>query len=260
MILIRSILTDFQEGWRAFFFPRLCFACGARVCADSTASDLQGGLFCVKCRSGVRLLDGVMCPCCGQPGVSMASKCRRCLGAFQGFHRAAAGAAYSGTVRDLVLRFKFGRQRGMVHPLAMLAVHGAQHALLSHSVDCILPIPLHPARQRSRGFNQAELMALQMAPVLGLPCLKGVVYRTRNTLPQGLGGRGARRANVRGAFAPVRDGLNRLLKGEFPGRAVSGRHVLLVDDVLSTGATMDACGRVLLEAGALSVTGAAAAT
>ena len=95
---------------------------------------------------------------------------------------------------------------------------------------------------------------------LGRKRYRQVVRRVKNTLPQGTGGGGSRRENVRGAFAPVRDGLGTLMRGDLPGCAVRGGTVLLVDDVMSTGATLDACGNALREAGSASVLAAAAAT
>jgi len=160
----------------------------------------------------------------------------------------------------MILRLKFGGQRNTAYPLAFLALCGARQVQDAHPAGCVVAVPLHPVRCRERGYNQAELIARQVADFMGLDYLKGVVRRLQNTAPQGTGGGGSRRENVRDVFGPVRDGFLHLMQGEFPGDSVDGRNVLLVDDVISTGATMDYCGRALLDAGALSVTGVAAAT
>ena len=219
-----------------------------------------GNLFCSACLEGVVRVGEPSCPRCGRPGVSRESRCRRCRGAVFGFQRAAAGAVYGGTVRGLMLRFKFGRHRPAARPLSHLVLAGAHRALGGEMPDCVVAVPLHPARRKQRGFNQAALLAVLVAKALEVPCLEGVVRRTRNTPPQGKGGGGSRRQNVRGAFAPLEDGWRVLLSGRVPGEAVQGCTVLLVDDVLSTGATLDHCSRALLSAGARRVFAAAAAT
>ena len=109
-------------------------------------------------------------------------------------------------------------------------------------VDCAVAVPLHPRRHRTRGFNQAAELAVQ----LGLPVVDAL-QRTRATAPQTELPASRRRVNVRGAFAPAR----RL--GVRSGGAVGGACVLLVDDVTTTGATLDACARVLRRAGAREV-------
>jgi ComF family protein len=176
------------------------------------------------------------------------------------FRRAAAGAVYRGVVRSLVLGLKFRGQRLAVYPLTGLVLSAAGRALQGREAEVVLAVPLHPARRRARGYNQAELIAEEAAKVLRIPFLRGVVRRVRNTRPQGIGGGGSRQRNVDRAFGPVRDGWFRLMRGEAPIHAAAGRHVLLVDDVMSTGATLNECSRALLTGGAGSVTAVTAAT
>jgi competence protein ComFC len=215
---------------------------------------------CLSCCAELRLIQGPICSCCGLPGVLYPSRCRRCCGRSTGFHRAAAGAVYEGVVRSLVLRLKFRGQIMAAYPLSRMVLAGALRALEGCPPEAVLAVPLHPARRRARGYNQAELIAEHVAQALKVPFLKGVVRRERNTLPQGIGGGGSRQRNVRHAFGPVRAGWPSLMRGETPMDAVMGRRVLLVDDVLSTGATLDQCGQALLAGGALCVIAAAAAT
>jgi ComF family protein len=163
-------------------------------------------------------------------------------------------------VRELILGLKFGGRSALAHPLSRLVLFGARRALGGIDADCVVAVPLHPARLRRRGYNQAELLAEPVARALERPYIKGVVQRTRNTRPQGTGGGGSREENVRGAFGPVRRGIKSLSRGEAPATALRGAHALLVDDVLSTGATVDQCARVLTAAGASAVTVAVAAT
>jgi ComF family protein len=146
--------------------------------------------------------------------------------------------AYEGTLRHLIHLLKYGGLEPLARPLGarlagVLAAAGR--------VDVIVPVPLHRSRRHSRGFNQVELLAAELSRVSGVPCDAGVVRRDRATETQtGLTHR-ERRLNVQGAF--------RVRKPQ----AVAGRHVALIDDVITTGATVAACARALKEAGAARV-------
>ena len=146
-----------------------------------------------------------------------------------------------GVVRDLIHQFKYNRQVHLRHLLARMLCEGFRDARLDDlRPDAIVPVPLHPTRKREREFNQAEVLALSAGKRLGLPvadCLR----RTRYTLTQTHFHREERFGNLEGAFA---------LK---PGARVEGKVLALVDDVLTTGSTADACARVLREAGASAV-------
>lgn len=248
------------HGLRDLLFPPLCWGCGRVLNPASDSMDFLAELFCPACCLTVVLPPEPVCPVCSQPGVREARFCKRCGGGIRGFHRATAGALYHGTVRDLVLRMKFGGQVRAAYPLALLAREGVMRVWKDNPAECVIAVPLHPARHRARGYNQAEWIARFLAETLGAPFLKGVVKRVRNTLPQGTGGGGSRRENVRQAFEPLEEDLGTWMRGDLPGCAVRGRKVLLVDDVISTGATMDQCGMALMEAGAEHVAAAAAAT
>ena len=154
-----------------------------------------------------------------------------------------AAAAYRsrGVVRDLIHLFKYNRQIHLRHLLARMLCEGFRDPRLGAvPVDLIVPVPLHPARKREREFNQAEVLAVLAGRRLGMPvadCLR----RKRYTLTQTHFHREERFENLESAFALRR------------GAAVCGRSVALVDDVLTTGSTTDACARVLREAGASAV-------
>ena len=146
-----------------------------------------------------------------------------------------------GVVRDLIHQFKYNRQVHLRHLLARMLCEGFRDArLVDLRPDAIVPVPLHPTRKREREFNQAEVLAHLAGRRLRLPvddCLR----RTRYTLTQTHFHREERFGNLQGAFA---------LR---PGGRVEGRALALVDDVLTTGSTADACARVLREAGASAV-------
>ena len=147
-----------------------------------------------------------------------------------------AALRYQEPTSSLIHRFKYEGCFALAEPLARHLI--AVWPTWEQPPDLIVPIPLHPRRRRRRGYNQSELLAAPLARALGLPMNPRALQRVRHTAPQvGLGPE-ERHANVRGAFAAADAG---------------GRRVLLIDDVLTTGATMRAAAEALLAAGAASV-------
>jgi ComF family protein len=156
------------------------------------------------------------------------------------FTYARSGARYEGTLRDVLHAFKFSRKVALVSPLSEVVLAGRADAA-SRPVDIVVPVPLHRARERERGYNQASLLARRVARSLEAAFGERVLRRVRATAAQADLSGAERIANVRGAFA-LRD-----------GEAVRGRHVAVVDDVLTTGATVFECARMLRAGGAASV-------
>jgi ComF family protein len=146
---------------------------------------------------------------------------------------------YEGTLRDIVQALKYGRRRSIAKPLARLMASAGADVLLN--ADAVVPVPLHPLRQYARGFNQAAELSRHLGPGV-LPALR----RTRATATQTDLPEWQRHENVRGAF--------RLRRAVPPGCVL-----VVVDDVSTTGATLDACARVLLDGGAGEVRGLTAA-
>lgn len=147
------------------------------------------------------------------------------------------GARYEGLVRELIQRFKYGRDQSLMRPLGDLMFGALSDPRLEgKKFDAIVPVPLHPLREREREFNQAALLAKSLGIHLHLPvlhCLK----RTHATLPQAGFDRSHRLKNLEGAF-------------EIRKSVEEGASLLLVDDVTTTGTTLNACAAVLSEAGA----------
>lgn len=155
-------------------------------------------------------------------------------------------AAYAGPARACVHALKYDGERRLVEPLAQLMAERWRHAGIGGAI--LVPVPVHAARKRQRGFDQAELLARGVGRVLGLPAVQAV-RRSAQTTAQHELGRGARAANVGHAFAiaPERIGT------------IRGTWVILVDDLTTTGATFSGCARVLYDSGAAAVSALALA-
>jgi ComF family protein len=220
--------------------PR-CAACAALLTAP------LDGPVCASCWSGVVPLTPPFCGTCGDPLPSWRiistalEECPRCRRGSYLFSAARAAGDYEGTLRDILHAFKYDSRRSLARPLGVvLRTAGADLLADAH---CAVPVPLHPWRRLRRGFNQAEALALQ----LGLPMTRAL-WRRRATAPQTGLHAAARRRNVSGAFT-----LSPFGTREWRQTWLADRVVVLVDDVRTTGATLNACAAVLLEAGAREV-------
>ena len=216
--------------------PPRCPGCGIPVAADHR--------FCATCWNSLRFLGPPWCAACNLPFAHDRGDDARCAACLADPPRHAglrAAVAYGPVARSLALRLKYGGRIAFAETMA-----GPMARLLPDGADLIVPVPLHRWRLWSRGFNQAGLIAAGVASRSGLPVDHDALLRRRQTLSlRGLGGR-ARAKTVAGAFA---------ISGEASreGR-VRDKAVVLVDDVCASGATTDACTRVLRSAGARSVT------
>jgi ComF family protein len=216
------------------------------VC-DTLLEHPAAGPVCDRCWSAVRPLTPPLCPRCGEPLGRLDSgvcgpDCPRCRRRPSLIASSRAVGAYAGLLRTLIHLLKYDRRRSLARPLAhLMTVHGA--AVLADA-DAVIPVPLHWRRQWRRGFNQAALLA----EGVGLPAWPALV-RTRATSSQVTLPAAARRRNVRGAFA-----LARRWPWQVPWRVrIAGKTVVLVDDVATTGATLEACAAALCAAGAREV-------
>jgi ComF family protein len=167
--------------------------------------------------------------------------CGRCRRGLPSFEAGFSLGPYEGGLRTLIHELKFRGRRRVAERLAALAAPDAARAGLLTSGAVLVPVPLHPRRREERGFNQSELLALALGRRSGLPVIADVLVRRKQTRSQTGLSAAQRRANVEGAFA---------VRGR--GR-VAGRAVVLVDDVVTTGATALACARALRDAGAREV-------
>jgi len=216
-------------------FPALCPVCQATLAARRR-DPLCGG-----CWEAIRRLGPPACARCGLPFAAPAATglCGGCARERPAWDWALAAAEYEGAARDALHAFKFHGKRALARPLAALLLEQWGPALAAAAPEALIPVPLGRARARERGFNQAALVAERLGAALRVPLRPRWLVRARATQPQTDLGATERRANVRGAFAA--------------DTAVAGRHVALVDDVLTTGATAAECARMLKAAGAARV-------
>ena len=220
-----KLLTRAAGPLLDLIFPRTCAGCGR-----------EGGYLCDECEAEIPRLEPPQCRLCSAP--SRSSLCAWCQSANQPFNGITAPYRWTGVVQELVYSLKYRNVRASAPRLARLM--SAHLAETSISPDIITPVPLHLTRERERGYNQSELLATGISKSTGIPMANGLLARVRNTPPQvSMSTPEERRRNVVGAF-------------ECGGDA-AGKRVLLVDDVVTTGATVAECSAQLRQAGAASI-------
>ena len=202
----------------------------------------MAGGFSADAWSRIRFLDGPVCDGCGAPfEFETGARCAACQARPRAFDAARAACLYDETSRDPILKLKHA-DRSDLAPLLARWVSRAAYPLVE-AADAIAPVPLHPLRLLRRRYNQAAEIARSLGRLSGTPYLADVLVRRRATATQGGKSGSGRRRNVAGAFVVP------------PRRAarVAGLRILLIDDVLTTGATAEGCARALKAAGAARV-------
>jgi ComF family protein len=206
---------------------------------------------CPDCRQALAMLDDSACPGCGQPQDTgpevpqpLPVLCAGCRASPRPWGRLVCWGAYEGRLRELILGYKFEGRLGLGRQLqeCLVSAFARAEAVFPElgACDLVVPVPLHPARLSWRGFNQSRELARLLARRRGLPIRQEALARVRRTVPQMELDRSERAENIRGAFA-ADAGL------------LAGRTALLVDDIMTTGSTLEECSRMMLAAGAAQV-------
>jgi ComF family protein len=232
----KQILTDQANPkstsfWKnkiiGFVFPTACASCGK-----------LGPMICSPCQSRFCAIESPICLRCGRPSTKVVVTCLSCRGEEFNLIQSRACFKYSEPLESVIKQFKYGGLHALAKPLGLLMAQKwpdwAQYP------DMIVPIPLHVRRLRNRGFNQAQLLACQIGPVVGLEVNNHALRRERRTRPQVDLSPSERKKNVRRAFSAE-------------PKAVKGKSILLIDDVFTTGATLNSAAGTLLQAGAHAV-------
>ena len=217
-----------------FFLPPQC------PCCEKFLEEGQQGL-CSNCLSEIRWIEPPFCSICGIPFISKEVEnhpCGACVTHRKYFTMARALGAYEGSLQEAIHRWKYEGKTYLTPFFAEWMEEGLNRHWGPHSLDLLIPAPLHPQRLRERGFNQALLLVKELSRRTGIPYRKTILQKKKPTIPQvNLSGT-EREKGLRGAFQVI--GKEELL----------GKSVLLVDDVYTTGATVNECSKVLLRGGA----------
>ncbi len=212
-----------------FLFPKKCVGCGR-----------EGEFICPSCKSRLFPITAPFCPRCGIHGTTN-TICAECRGRESPIDGIRSAFRFEGIAREAVHQLKYNNLKSIAPLMAGLMLPG--YRAFAIPGDLLVPVPLHPKRMKERGYNQSGLLARELGRLTGIPVDENVLIRERFTLPQArTASAAARRENIAGAFSAR-------------SRRLSGRRVILIDDVATSGATLNAGAAALKEAGAVSVWG-----
>ncbi|KKM09854.1 hypothetical protein SY88_16830 [Clostridiales bacterium PH28_bin88] len=228
----------FLDWWLDLLYPpkAKCALCG-RGRAGGVDEDL-----CIVCKEELAAWRQQLRPCrrCGRLGAGEGT-CPDCQQVPPAFSLARAVGPYQGVIREAVQRLKYGGGRRLAKPLGRMMAKEVLGEAAFGKPELVVPVPLSEARSRERGYNQSALLAAELAMGLGIPSMPGLLAKHRETLSQARLHRPERLRNLSGAFVVLEP------------KVLAGKQVLLVDDILTTGATAGECARVLKAAGASRV-------
>jgi len=227
---MKTPIQEAVDGLLDLVYPPKCLTC----------ESLDPRHLCEACLMQIERVPRPYCPICGH---QIRRRCNHCWGREPSFTAARASGDYKGVLREAIHAFKYGGARMLADPLAqVLYRYLTVYADIPwRRSECIVPVPIYPARKRVRGYNQSELLAERLSVMTGLPLAADAVVRKRNTRPQVELSGEERRANVKDAFEARKPA------------GIRGKIVLLVDDVATTCSTIHECSLALLHGGARNV-------
>jgi len=224
-----SLFSFLKQKTLDFLFPPHCVSCG------------KGGVFlCRKCRNKLIYLQPPLCTRCSKP-IRIGTICPKCQAQNLDIDGIYSIFKYGGAIRQAVIQFKYENTKVLADPLSYFMMEYLKKHQLSF--DLIIPVPIHKLRLRERGYNQSSLLAQRLSRITRIPVAEGVLIRTKHTPSQAKSDNvDQRRKNIKNAFKCV-------------SHDISGKRILLIDDVCTSGATLNSCATSLKSAGAASVWG-----
>lgn len=234
----RRMISSWGKFFELLFFPSFCELC------RSFLEKPGEKIICLSCQAKIRPEASPYCPCCGRffEGAGGPHICAACLEKRPPLAKHRSCARYKGIVKDIILLFKYrgyeilGRHLGDFVSLAL-----SDEIDLWEGVEAIIPVPLHPKKQKARGFNQSQVLAKRLARHKNIRLMENRLVKVKNAPPQTSLEAGERAENVRGAYRVRKAG------------DLEGKIVLLVDDVYTTGSTLRECSAALRKAGVKEV-------
>ena len=235
---LRKRISSFAKLTELIFFPSFCELC------SSLLEFPEERIICRSCWEGMISLPSSYCVCCGRffGGSVEPHLCQECVKKRPPFTSHRSFGRYRGKLKDAILLYKYRRFQVLGRDFARL-MHRTlgKEASIWWEADVIMPVPLHKKRKKERSFNQAQVIAEELARLKDVELGEGLLVKVKNVPPQTLIEIEEREKNVSGAFRVVNE------------KKIKGKTVLLVDDVYTTGSTVKECSLVLLEAGAKEV-------
>lgn len=230
MVAFSSAAKQIAQWTIDFFFPRRCIGCGK-----------IGDFLCKDCYRKLPRLLPPLCPKCGKPEAS-GSLCVACLRWKSCVDGIRSPFSFEGIVRRAVYELKYHNHRALAERLGELMTDYLCQSQIPG--ETLVPVPLHRRRLRERGYNQSSLLARELAITTGLPVVEDVLHRVKDSLPQ------VKTTSIEERYRNVKDAF--VCRD---GRGIKGKSVIVVDDVCTSGATLEACAVALKSAGAKSVWG-----
>ncbi|WP_041267047.1 ComF family protein [Geotalea daltonii] len=229
-MLFRSLLD--------IIFPPLCHLCRVYI---PNAGDVH---LCTSCLEQLHPVASPLCPICGVPFATedgIDHRCGACSVRRPAYVAARAAFVFDGPIQELIHRFKYAHKTHLSRPLALMTARHLADFAGQTAADIVIPVPLHKKRLRWRSYNQAILLAAVLSKEWRIPLSRNALQRTRWTEPQINLAADERQQNVKGAFAVAE-----------PER-VADRRIILIDDVFTTGSTVEECAKTLKKAGAAEI-------
>ena len=222
-------------------YPRRCPVCGDIVLP-------KGRGICEKCANVLKPIDGSFCLKCGKPlGDAGREWCINCLDKHHEFTEGRSAFIYDDAMRKSIYRFKYNHQKEYASYYGRVIADILGRKIKSYNADALIPVPMYKAKERKRGFNQANLLAKELSRHVNIPVRNDIVVRKRSTQMMRSLGAAERENNIKNAFKLRSD-------------SVKLKNVIIVDDIYTTGSTIDAVASVLRQAGVQNIYFVALAT